>query len=239
MAFALAFALLCVVAFLMMRGEWGAGQSRSASGFRVVLSDLLARRLLILALFNAMPVAVSSTLFLFFVESRLGANGWEGPLLLLFFLAAALSAPVWGACAARIGAKRALLFGMVLSVAAFGFAGVLGSGDAPLFALICLASGAALGADLTLLPAMFARRMAVISPEAGQAFGLWALVSKFSLAIAAFALLPVLEFNGFRSGTDNPPEALRMLTLIYALVPCALKLVAITLLAATPIKEDD
>ena len=186
-----------------------------------------------------MPVAVSSTLFLFFVESRLAAAGWEGPLLLLFFLAAAGSAPIWGALAARLGAKTTLLSGMLLSIAAFGFAASLGSGDVMPFAVVCMASGATLGADLTLLPAIFARRMAVVSPEAGQAFGLWAMVSKFSLAIAAFALLPLLEFNGFRAGTDNPPEALRMLTLLYALVPCVLKLVAIALLAATNIEEDD
>ena len=111
------------------------------------------------ALANAAPVAVTSTLFLFFVESRLDAPGWEGPLLLLFFISAAGAAPVWGMIAERIGAKKALLAAMVLAIVAFSFALLLGTGDTIAFALICLASGAALGADLTLLPAIFARRM--------------------------------------------------------------------------------
>jgi len=63
-------------------------------------------------------------------------------------------------------------------------------GEVNQFAIICVVSGATIGADLTLLPAMFARRMAVISPNGGQGFGLWTLVSKFTLAFAAVILLP-------------------------------------------------
>ena len=48
-----------------------------------------------------------------------------------------------------------LLGGMALSILAFGCALTLGAGDTAAFAVICVASGAALGADLTLLPALF------------------------------------------------------------------------------------
>ena len=179
-----------------------------------------------------------STLFLFFVESRLSAPGWEGPLLVLFFLAAAASAPIWGALARRFGARPVLLAAMALAVISFGFTLMLGAGDTVPFALICIASGATIGADLTLLPAMFARRMAAIAPNAGQGFGLWSLVSKFTLALAAAVLLPLLEWTGFRAGSEAQPEAaLTMLTVLYALVPSLLKLVAIALLAATQLEE--
>jgi GPH family glycoside/pentoside/hexuronide:cation symporter len=240
-AFALGFAILCGGALWAMRGQWSAVALPTSpeSGFRIVLRDPTARWLLVLALVNATPVAVSSTLFLFFVESRLDAPGMEGPLLLLFFLAAAASAPLWGRAAARFGAKRSLLSGMVLSIVAFAGAALLGAGDTALFALVCLGSGAALGADLTLLPAIFARRMARIAPTAAEGFGLWSLVSKFTLAFAAVALLPLLETTGFTTGPDNDPQALRMLTILYAVVPCVLKLVAITLLTAIRLEEDD
>ena len=236
--FAAGFVGLAVLAAWVMRREWVATPAAPETpGFGPVLSDGIARRLLLIALGNATPVAVTSTLFLFFVESRLAAPGWEGPLLLLFFLAAAASAPFWGKAAARYGAKQALLAGMALAIASFAFAALLGPGDTLAFAAICLASGAALGADLTLLPAIFARRMARIAPDAGQAFGLWSFVSKFTLAFAAVALLPLLDMAGFQAGTTNPATALTMLTVLYALVPCALKLIAIALLAATPLKE--
>lgn len=240
--FAAVFVTLVWIALRAMRDEWSAVADASPEvGFRPILADPLARRLLVIALLNATPVAVTSTLFLFFVESRLGAPGWEGILLLLFFLAAAVSAPAWGRVAALIGAKSALLVGMVLAILSFGGAAFLGTGDVALFAVICIASGAALGADMTLLPAIFARRMGEIAPEAAEGFGLWSFVSKFTLAFAAVALLPTLEASGFVAGSNEavPEGALTTLTLMYAVLPCGLKLIAITLLALTPIDEGD
>jgi GPH family glycoside/pentoside/hexuronide:cation symporter len=236
--FALGFAGLCAVAFWLMRAEWTASATVPGdSGFRAVLSDRIARRLLLVALMNAAPVAVSSTLFLFYVESVLGAPGWEGPLLLLFFLAAAGSAPVWTRAARRFGARAMLLAAMALAIAAFSLVLTLGPGDTTVFALICLASGAALGADFALLPALFARRMEQVAPEAAAGFGLWAFVSKLTLAFAAVVLLPALEAAGFRSGGENPQVALDLLTYLYALVPCVLKLGAMAVLATTPLPE--
>jgi len=236
--FAVGFCVLALAAIVMMRGEWVSDGLPPSVGFRAVLGDALARRLLLIALVNAAPVAVSSTLFLFFVESRLQAPGFEGPLLLLFFLSAAVAAPFWGKLAERFGTKPVLLSAMVLAIAAFGGALTLGAGDWLAYAVICVASGAALGADLTLLPAVFANRMARISPSAAEGFGLWSFVSKFTLAFAAVTLLPLLDRAGFDSAAaSNSPEALALLTLLYAAVPSGLKLVAIILLAATDLKE--
>jgi GPH family glycoside/pentoside/hexuronide:cation symporter len=239
--FAAGFALVALVAAWAMRAEWGQGDlgDRPAAGraMRAVLRDPLSRRLLLLALVNATPVAVTSTLFLFFVESRLGVPDLSGPLLLLFFLSAAASTPLWSRAAQRFGAKRALVAGMVLAVLTFGFAATLGQGDTLAFALICVASGAAMGADVTILPAIFARRLATVAPGAGAGFGLWNFVSKFTLAFVAAIVLPLLQARGFVSGMANPPEALAMLTLLYAVVPCLLKIIAIGLLVATPVTE--
>ena len=236
--FAASFVGLAFAAWVAMRAEWGAEHTTQSVGFGPVLRDPVARRLLFIAFVNAAPVAITSTLFLFFVESRLEAPGLEGPLLLLFFLSAAAAAPVWGRLAEAIGTKQALILGMALSIAAFGGALSLGAGDWLLFSLICIASGAALGADMTLLPALFAARMAVISPNAAEGFGLWSFVSKFTLAFAAILLLPALEAEGFRAGPDNAAEALGLLTLFYAGVPCVLKAVAISVLATTNLREN-
>ena len=237
--FAAGFACLALFAAWIMRSEWSIEGTAPSTGFGTVLRDPLARRLLIIALLNAAPVAVSSTLFLFFVESRLEAPGLEGPLLLVFFLSAACAAPFWGMIAERYGARSTLITAMVLAICAFGFTLTLGPGDWVMFAVICVASGAALGADLTLLPAIFATRMGQISPSASEGFGLWTFVSKFTLALAAISLLPALDRAGFQSGSaENSQEALALLTLLYAAVPCGLKVLAILLLLATPIEED-
>lgn len=236
--FSVAFAFLAMGALLAMASQWrSAPVMTSTGGFRPVLRDPVARRLLLVALANAAPVAVTSTLFLFFVESRLEAPGWQGPFLLLFFLSAALAAPFWGAAAERHGTRRVLIFGMVVSIVAFAVAVTLGAGDILAFAIVCLGSGAALGADMTLLPALFARRMETVAPGASEGFGLWTFVSKFTLAIAAVCLLPLLEAGGFQSGSDNSPEALLLLSLLYGALPCVLKTVAIFLLATTPLDQ--
>ncbi|MCB5199400.1 MFS transporter [Loktanella sp. TSTF-M6] len=235
--FAFWFAGLAVVAAVVMWPEWKGRTQAETTPIRTILSDGITRRLLLLALVNATPLAVSSTLFLFFVESRLQAPGWEGPLLVLFFLAAALSSPAWSAAARRWGAKRVLLVAMVLAVLSFGYTLTLGAGDTVAFAVVCVLSGASIGADLTLLPALFARRMARISPNGGQGFGLWSLVNKLTLAFAAAALLPLLEQAGFRSTGDSPDSALVLLTWLYAGVPCGLKLLAIALLARLSLED--
>ena len=235
-AFAICFALACAGAAWAMRREWRP-IALPDLGFGVVLADPVARRLLLVALVNAAPVAISSTLFLFFVESRLDAPGAEGPLLLLFFLAAAASAPIWAKLATRHGPRTVLLWGMVLAIAAFSGAVFLGAGDVAAFALICLASGVALGADMTLLPALFAHRMEKVAPAAAGAFGLWSFVSKFTLAFAALLLLPTLQSVGFVPGATNNTEALFVLSLAYGALPCVLKLIAIALVAT--LKTDE
>jgi GPH family glycoside/pentoside/hexuronide:cation symporter len=158
-------------------------------------------------------------------------------LLLLFFLAAAASAPIWAKLATRHGPRTVLLWGMILAIAAFSGAVFLGAGDVAAFALICLASGVALGADMTLLPALFAHRMEKVAPAAAGAFGLWSFVSKFTLAFAALLLLPTLQSVGFVPGATNNTEALFVLSLAYGALPCVLKLIAIALVAT--LKTDE
>ena len=234
--FAGLFVLFAFVGVLSMRHEWSGSATPKQGSIRPYLQDPLARRLLLIALLNATPVAVTSTLFLFFVESRLAAPGWEGPLLLLFFVSAAVAAPVWSKLAQSVGTKQALLFGMALSIISFAGAALLGAGDILPFVVICIFSGAALGADMTLLPALFAARSAEITDEAAEGFGLWSFVSKFSLAFAAVVFLPYLDASGFQTGqTDQTEQALLALTLSYAVLPCGLKLIALLLLAATPL----
>jgi GPH family glycoside/pentoside/hexuronide:cation symporter len=236
-AFAFGFAVMAIIASAAMASEWRPVEAEKPTPIRTILSDKIARRLLILALVNATPLAVSSTLFLFFVESRLNAPGWEGGLLVLFFLSAAISAPVWSTLSDKYGARPVLLSAMVVAILSFAFTATLGAGDVTFFAIICIISGATIGADLVILPAMFARRMGQISPFGAQGFGLWSFTSKFTLAFAAVVLLPLLDVSGFVSGGQNTAQSLTLLTILYAGVPCLLKTVSIAVLATTPIQE--
>ena len=241
--FALGFAVLAAVAVIAMHRAWRGGYeiSQKPSGsvfavFRPALADPTARRLLLLALLNAAPVAVTSTLFLFYVESRLGLPDAAGAYLLVFFVSAAITAPLWSKAGQIYGEKQILMAGMALAIVSFLWAYGLGTGQWLAFGLISASSGAALGADMVLLPAIFARRLAHLGNE-GAGFGLWSFVSKLSLAIAAATLLPTLQWAGFTSGAVNAPTVLNVLSLLYAAVPCALKAVALLLLTFIPFEK--
>ena len=239
LSFALGFAAIGFLSLWVMRRQWVGPTQRMPSNFKLIWQDLPARRLLVLAFVNALPVAVSSSLFLFFVTHRLQATAWAGALLLVFFLSAAASAPIWAALARRYGTRRALLWSMSLAIAIFAVVGFLDTGDVGLFALVCVISGASIGADLTLMPAAFAQRLAVIAPNGAQGFGLWSLMNKLTLALAAIALFPLLEMAGFDATASNQTgQALFTLTFLYAACPLFLKLVAILLLIKTPLQDD-
>ncbi len=236
-AFGLALGAVAVVVAVLTRPIWRRpvikGEKVSLQG----LAEAGALRLLLLALINSLPVAITSTLFLFFVEDRLMLSGRAGPLLVLFFLSAGLSVPLWTRLAARTGGRQALLIAMPLAIGSFVGAAVLGPGQAIEFALICIASGAALGADMVILPALFSVSLTNAGLNAALAFGVWSFAGKLALALAAFVVLPLLQVAGFEPGAANTPEALSMLTVAYAVVPCVLKLFALALVLTLPTEE--
>lgn len=236
-AFGLLLAAVCLIALVVSRPLWrvSAPAERPLSLSELRSSGALG--LLGLAFVNALPVAITSTLFLFFVEDRLRLPDLAGPFLILFFLAAGLSVPLWTRASARFGPARVLVPAMGLAIVAFIGAAALPTEAAFGFALICLGSGAALGADMVILPVLFAGALNRAGLQAGRAFGLWSFAAKLALASAAVLLLPLLEISGYRPGATNSDAALTALTLGYAVLPCLIKCVAIVLALQLPRKE--
>lgn len=193
---------------------------------RRVLGELAFRRLLGVFIVNGIAAALPATLFLFFVADVLGAANASGPLLALYFVAGAASLPLWVRLAIRYGRLRAWGLSMVVAVGAFAGTALLGTGDIAAFAVICLASGLALGADLT-FPAALAADMGERQGQAGTCFGLWNLIAKLNLALAAGLALPLLELLDYQPGGADGLEALRF---TYALLPLGFKLLAAALL---------
>ena len=96
---------------------------------------------------NGIAAAIPSATVLFFVADVLQAAELAGLFLVLYFVAAAASLPLWVRVSQHIGKLRAWLASMVLAVAVFAWAGLLGGGDLVAYGLICVLSGLALGAD--------------------------------------------------------------------------------------------
>ncbi|WP_313560252.1 MFS transporter [Diaphorobacter nitroreducens] len=191
------------------------------------------RRLLAVFLCNGIASAVPAALMLFFAQDRLQATQAQIALfLVLYFVSGALSMPGWLRAVRRWGLERAWLGGMLLAVACFGWTTLLDSGQIAAFAWICALSGIALGADLALPGALLARlveRQGAQGRSEGAYLGWWNLVTKLNLALAAGAALPLLQWLGYSPGIQDA-HALQRLAWAYALLPCALKLLAAGLL---------
>jgi Na+/melibiose symporter-like transporter len=188
---------------------------------------------------SGIAAAVPSTLVLFFIADVLQAEHLTGLFLVLYFLAGAAGIPLWVALARRIGKHRAWLAGMLLAVVAFVWAFTLGPGDVVAYGAICVLSGIALGADLALPASILADvidrdRRGSSESSAGSYFGIWNLVTKANLAIAAGLALPALGALGYTPGDGT---AARSLALIYCVLPCVLKLASAAALWQMPVRQ--
>jgi len=190
------------------------------------------RWLLAVFVLNGIAAAIPASLVLFFVADRLQLEAQTGLFLGLYFAAGALSMGLWAKLARRWALTTLWFAGMLASIAAFVGSYWLGAGDLVAFALICMLSGAAFGADLALPPALLARVIDANGHRGareGTYFGLWNLVNKLNLALAAGIALPALALLGYAPGARDP-GALEALAIAYAVLPCVLKLAAAALL---------
>ena len=236
-------ALLLAATLLLRRAPLPASQQREAirAPFWLPWATPAFRRLLAIYLCNGIASAVPATLVLFFVRDRLQLPALEPLFLAAYFAAGALAIPLWVRLVARHGLARSWLGSMALAIATFGWATQLGAGDAAAFTAVCMASGVALGADLTLPSALLTgviQRAGHAQRAEGAYMGWWNFATKLNLALAAGVALPALQAFGYAPGTRDA-AALSALTAAYALLPCALKLAAAALLHFTWIRNKD
>ncbi len=225
-------ALLAFYAPRPRRRAVGQAADHRFTAFLIPLRTSRLRWLLAIFALNAIAPAITATVFQFFVADRLGLREYTGLFLALYFIAGAASMPLWIRLARTWPLQGIWLGGMVAAVAAFvwafGLEASQGSTALVAFVAICVLSGFAFGADLALPPALLAR---VIDANGhggsreGVYFGLWNFVNKLCLALAGGIALSLLESLGYGRG-EQDPQALTALAFTYAVVPCALKLVA-------------
>jgi Na+/melibiose symporter-like transporter len=235
--FAVASAVFALALALGLWALWGAPRAQPQPAaepppMALPLRNPAFLRLLLIYLVNGVASAVPATLVLFFIRDRLDAQAFEPLFLASYFAAGALSMPVWVKLVARFGLAPAWLGGMALAIAAFVWAMALQTGDVVAYVAICIASGIALGADLSLPGAMLAgviQRAGHSGKLEGVYFGWWNFATKLNLALAAGVSLPLLAAFGYTPGARDA-QALQALTLAYCFLPCVLKLAAMAAL---------
>jgi Na+/melibiose symporter-like transporter len=199
------------------------------------------RKLLAIYLLNGIASAIPATLVLFFIDDRLQATAQQPLFLAAYFAAGAASIPLWVRAVRRFGLPRVWLAGMLLAIAVFAWAALLGAGDVAPYLIVCILSGVALGADLTVPSAMLAgviQRAGHGRRAEGAYFGWWNFATKLNLALAAGVALPALQALGYEPGSRDP-GALNALMLAYCVLPCLLKAAAVALLWAVWIRPGE
>jgi len=215
----------------------------TAEGWRVLARNRPFRRLLSAYLLNGIANGLPSTLFLMYVEHRLGLASLQGVFLLVYFLAGLAGVPLALALARRLGKHRAWCVAMLVTCAAFAWAPLLPHGAALGFAAICLVTGLGLGADLALPPAMQADVVdedtaAGGEGRAGLYFAVWGMATKLALALAVGLAFPLLDAAGFEPrAAQQVPGAGLALAALYAWGPVLLKLAAVALMWRFPLDE--
>ncbi len=180
-------------------------------------------------MFNSLANALPATLFLFYVQLVLEEESKTGPLLLLYFASGIVGLPFWTMLAKKIGKRKSWLASMALASAAFIFVPFLASGDLAFFALITFVSGLSLGADMALPSSIQADVVQNIQNQkasyAGLLFGIWAMLTKFALALAVGLGFVILGAVGFE---PEAPTALALstLALLYGGAPVLFKMIS-------------
>lgn len=194
------------------------------------------KRLITVYWINGVASALPAVLVLFFVEGVLKANHHAGFFLATYFLSGAIGMPWWVWLSRRIGKKRAWMTAMIGSVFAFLWASFLKQGDIEEFYWICALSGLCLGGDLAIPPAILADTLGG-NPRAGKHFGMLSFFGKLALALGSGLGLFLLGVSGYRSDSLGGAMTTTVLSSIYCLLPCLIRVFAIHLLGKSHIDE--
>ena len=233
---------MCVFIFWLLRQK-NADIRNNATFGRLNLSDVFkgdAARFFAVYGISIFSSSLPAVLVLFYIRDYLAAEKFTGMFLAIYFLSAILFMPLWKVCARRYGARAVWFFAMGLAALSLVFAAFIGEGAIYAYAIICFFSGAALGAELMLPPAILSSLIdqSGKNHQTSLYFGVYAFFMKIALALASVVAFTALDIAGFLPDAQNESCALITLAFLYALVPAVLKLAAMLLLYRTGEKNE-
>jgi glycoside/pentoside/hexuronide:cation symporter, GPH family len=192
------------------------------------------KKLFFAFLINNLANALPATLFLFFVKFVLELEEKTGLFLIIYFLSAILTFPLWIKLSIKISKKTTWILSMITACVAFAFVPFLQQNDFLYFCIICIVTGMSLGADMALpssIQADVAQQSKKINNDiSGILFGFWAMITKFSLALAVAVSFITLEFTSFDTLNINESSIIAII-ILYSIIPIFFKLISIIFLS--------
>ncbi len=190
---------------------------------------------------NGIANGIPAALFILYLKHVLGANELErGLLTLCYFLAAVTGVPIWLWLSQHIDKHKIWSWAMGLSCLTFAWVPLLENGDITVFFIITILTGITLGADMILPPSMqadIAEFELVRSghDRTGLLFSFWSMATKLALALSILIAFPLLEVFGFSTNKPQIENNLTALSLMYSIVPVALKIISILIISRHPL----
>ena len=194
----------------------------------------LLRRILLIDLFASLAPGFGGALLIFFFESARGVPVEQARLLLLFYFAAGLiGAPLWGWVARRTSKHQAVMWSIGSYAVLHAMLVLLPAGNFWLAAAGMLFAGIPAVAPPFLVRAMLAdvadaETLATGKGNAGLYYAVLVGVQKLGYAIPVGIAFVVLDLVGFdaKAGTANNPAAISGLTMLFLGPPVLSAIVA-------------
>ncbi|HET7314883.1 MFS transporter [Salinisphaera sp.] len=217
-----------------------------AESARLLAANKPFRRLVVAYLLNGAANGLPAALFLFFVQSVLGASqATAGIFLAIYFLSAVAGLPVWFWIGRHWSKHRLWCASMAFVAAMFIFTITLSDNTYSIivYTLICIFGGSCLGVDQAIAASIQADVVdedtaAGGDGRAGLYFGLWGMATKLAFAVALGIAYPILWLAGFNAGGPSDATALWTLAALYGLLPVAIKIGVIVLIWDFPLDRD-
>ncbi|MBN9318715.1 MAG: MFS transporter [Caulobacterales bacterium] len=199
------------------------------------------RRLMLVDLLTNLAPGIVGALFFFYFERVKGFDRTQtGILMLVYFVAAFVSAPLWATIAHKLGKHRALILNGLAYALVQSSLFLMPAGNMLIACLLVALCGLPYSAPALLLRSMLADvgdevRLATGADRTGQFYALLAGTSKVGYALAVGITFPLLAWAGFDAAKGE--GGLDMLRFLFIGLPGLLGLLSALTMIGYPLTE--
>ena len=165
-------------------------------------------------------------------------------VIISYLLTAAFSIVVWTRLSSRIGKKRTLFNGLILSALVYTMTIYYHQGTWVLWIILAIMAGAGYGCILALAPSMMADVIDFDELESGDRregvyFGVWLFVQKASVGITTFIGMQVLAGMGYVPNVQQSAQVLLSIKFLYCVLPALCFIIGAVLIRLYPIDPSE
>ena len=222
------------------------------ASLRVVRRNGPYLRLIVCYTVSTFGAAMTAALSYFFVKHVVQVGELYPIYLLVYYLSSIAGLPVWMRLATRFGKHRIFIVSILWFAFWASWIPFIPAGEFGLFLIIMCFKGSSVGAILALPASMAADAVDIDSARSGEQraglyFSVWGMLKKGAGAAGGAIGLAAAAFFGFDptadaslSGTPggNSQSALLWVTLLYSIIPAAIKFIALPFIWRYPLTEE-